>query len=92
MVVTERPSTGDWTWVLRALVVAVLAGHAIVALVLLHATGSTCTPPRSPTGDVPGPMAAAALRDLVALSLGAISATVSILFAGWFIVWFQLLR
>ena len=28
--------------------------------------------------------------DLVALSLGAISATVSILFAGWFIVWFQL--
>jgi hypothetical protein len=28
--------------------------------------------------------------DLVALSLGAISATISILFAGWFIVWFQL--
>ena len=28
--------------------------------------------------------------DLVALSLGAISATVSILFAGWFMVWFQL--
>jgi hypothetical protein len=28
--------------------------------------------------------------DLVALSLGAISATVSILFAGWLIVWFQL--
>jgi hypothetical protein len=28
--------------------------------------------------------------DLVALSLGAISATVSIMFAGWFIVWFQL--
>jgi hypothetical protein len=28
--------------------------------------------------------------DLVALSVGAISATVSILFAGWFIVWFQL--
>lgn len=28
--------------------------------------------------------------DLVALSLGAIPATVSILFAGWFIVWFQL--
>ena len=28
--------------------------------------------------------------DQIALSLGAISATISILFAGWFIIWFQL--
>jgi hypothetical protein len=29
--------------------------------------------------------------DLIVLALGAISATVSILLAGWFVVWFQLL-
>jgi signal transduction histidine kinase len=37
VVVTGRPSTERVTWVLRALVLAVLAGHAVVALLLLPA-------------------------------------------------------